>query len=334
MKTEFNFFPYVNQHFRDLPEDDLDYGFPLKEGESARPEVEALVAFLRNLPRVDVFVHLRGTVVGGGAQFLVWPSHDNAWPPLFSRLESLCAQYDVPLGDFNLFGQRGYERLRKGFQTLPTTEDMREFFRQGDPDYAEAFRLSFWEYLQRHHGLKYALTVEIPLVIEEGLNDMGPSGRYRVSLEEERARHYLRAGEDLEQALERVPTPGKEEQKAAQWVDYYRRGAHFHRTYGRALWEDRDRFESLQATRRDVQEVELQGDLLRFLPLAAPLHVLRLLQQPNARGLQAEYIEALKRLFFDFRQGYRWFHVPLQRHIQLHMATLLTVLPLLEAIEE
>lgn len=320
MRTDFDLFACLTQRFRDLPEEEIDHGFPEVAKEKVRPEVQAILGFLKRWPRIALFVHLRGALFGGGVQFLLEPLREEVWRSTLRVLTETCRRLQIPLNDFNLLGQRGYQRWRRGFQSLPSTEALRSFFRLGDSEYAEALRLSFFDYLRRQHGTERALVVEIPFLMMEGLHDMTPVGGERVPLEEERARAFLEAAENLEGMVERLESLAGSSQEGLLGLDYAHRLARFHRMYGRALQADKGRFEGFQATRRDVLEVQIQRELLRFLPGATALQLLRAL---NQRSLQGEYLEGLKRLYHSFQRRFRWNPLPLQHHLRLHLATAL-----------
>jgi len=167
---------YLQSVQRELPGDDVEFGFPLtplaalpgRVGTSAaagpRPENVAVAAFLARHGPYHVHASLHGMAIAEGAWFLIEASARERSQKLRDQLTQFCQGLQVPLHDWNREGEKGFHRIAPGFCTTPTSTAMREhFLAQGDAATADRFRPSSMEFVRSLGGSPLCLVSEIPL---------------------------------------------------------------------------------------------------------------------------------------------------------------------------
>ncbi len=170
--------PYLKGSVRELPGDDIEFGFPRDHADAgARPENRAVFDWWRTFERpLDLHVSLHGTGFGAGPWFLI----DEAWQNRCAELKSRCLQRVSELGylphDVERNGEKGFKRLERGFCTRPDSRSMREYFqRLGDPGTAALFRPSSMETARSLGGDPLTLVSEMPHFITPGVGEtLGP----------------------------------------------------------------------------------------------------------------------------------------------------------------
>lgn len=152
---------YLRHVVRELPGDDIEFGFPrdatyeeIGEGirdDEARPENRAVADFLRAGVRdhgpYSLHASFHGMAFAAGPWFLI----DRAWIPHTHRMrDELRAQeghwtfHDIDRG-----GDKGFERIDRGFTTRPDSVAMRRhFLDDGDEAMASLFRPSSMEFVR------------------------------------------------------------------------------------------------------------------------------------------------------------------------------------------
>ena len=143
----YDFADYLRHRVRELPGDDIEFGFPHGEDYLAsRPENRAAWDFWRAHAPFDLHVSMHGMSVAAGPYFLVerswWPRFGEAAGALTREVEA--AGY--ALHDVERHGEKGFHRLARGFCSRPDSGAMRRHFLDlGDPGTAARFRPSSME---------------------------------------------------------------------------------------------------------------------------------------------------------------------------------------------
>jgi hypothetical protein len=165
---------YFRHRIRELPGDDLEFGFPRGEGdEGARPEARGIAAWWREA-RGPFALHasLHGMATAGGPWFLI----DRDWIDRTATLRRACARETERLGyrlhDVERRGEKGFTRIERGFCTRPDSRAMTAHFRViGDEETAALFRPSSMEYVRSLGGDTLTLVSEMPLFVTPGVGE-------------------------------------------------------------------------------------------------------------------------------------------------------------------
>jgi len=208
---------YLAHREREPPGDDVEFGFPRDErDDEARPENRAVAAFLRQRTRatgaLDLHLSLHGMAFAAGPWFLL----DRAWIDRTVDLRRELARRVRNLGyvphDVERHGEKGFDRIERGFCTRPDAESMRRYFlERGDPETAAKFRPSSME-LARELGADPLTAVsEMPLFVVEGAGEtLEPSDPVMTRLRDEALPRLASAARDpdaLRRALDASPVP-------------------------------------------------------------------------------------------------------------------------------
>lgn len=157
------FAAYVEQAARELPGDDVEFGFG---GPDPRPECRAAMTFLEAGAPYTAHFSLHGMAYAEGAWFLLCREWAQRGQPLMDRLTGFCARLGFPLHDIDRKGEKGFSRLGPGFSTTPTAPAMRAYFqRQNDAETAAKFQPSSMEYVSSLGGNPLCMVSEAPLFL-------------------------------------------------------------------------------------------------------------------------------------------------------------------------
>ena len=173
----YDFVAYLRHRVRELPGDDIEFGFPHGEDDrAARPENRAAWDFWRAHAPFDLHVSMHGMSVAAGPYFLVERSW---WPRLTEMVATLTREVEdasYTLHDVERQGEKGFRRLARGFCSRPDSGAMRRHFVDlGDPDTAARFRPSSMEAVRALGGDPLTLVTEMPLFITPGVGaELGP----------------------------------------------------------------------------------------------------------------------------------------------------------------
>ncbi|MGD8868011.1 MAG: M14 family zinc carboxypeptidase [Gemmatimonadales bacterium] len=159
---------YLLHAVRELPGDDIEFGFPLDlDDADARPENRAVYSWWRSAAGpFHLHVSLHGMAFGAGPWFLI----EEAWKDRVTRLKRRCLQRVAELGyvphDVDRRGEKGFSRLDRGFCTRPDSRYMRaHFLGLGDVQTAGKFRPSSMETIRGFGDDPLTLVSEMPLFI-------------------------------------------------------------------------------------------------------------------------------------------------------------------------
>ncbi|HEX2645539.1 MAG TPA: M14 family zinc carboxypeptidase [Thermoanaerobaculia bacterium] len=178
----FDLYLYVRHVVRELPGDDMEFGFPRGvDDREARPENRAVAAFMAG----GAPFHLHGTFHGIGFTPGPWFLIDPAWigrtAGFREALRSRVHQMGYRLFDVDRGGEKGFSRVDEGFSTRPNSIAMRDYFlERGDPETAAKFRPSSMEYARSLGGDPFTLVSEMPLFLRppEGLESGARDDRH------------------------------------------------------------------------------------------------------------------------------------------------------------
>ncbi|MDE2751151.1 MAG: M14 family zinc carboxypeptidase [Gemmatimonadota bacterium] len=206
----YGFGAYLRHRVRELPGDDIEFGFPRRESDrGARPENRAAWEFWRAGAPYDLHVSMHGMGVAAGPYFLVerswWPRFGDAAASLAHEVET--AGYT--LHDVERHGEKGFHRLARGFCSRPDSRSMkRHFVALDDPATAARFRPSSMEAVRKlSGGDTLTLVTEMPLFITPGVGEeLGPPDpvltRWRERIAGWDARFRRASGEEDEARVE------------------------------------------------------------------------------------------------------------------------------------
>ena len=188
---EYRLSEYLPGRMRELPGDDIEFGFPRDWGDEVRPEPSAVARWwATSLRPFDLHITLHGMSFAAGPWFLIEPAWVDRCAGLMDRCSARTAELGYTLHDVERRGEKGFNRIRPGFATRPDSRAMREYFVQrGDQDTAARFRPSSMEHVRRAGGDPLTLVSEMPLFVLPGVGEeLGPPDprleAWRTDLEE------------------------------------------------------------------------------------------------------------------------------------------------------
>jgi len=203
---------YLAHRVRELPGDDLEFGFPgAPEGEDGiRPEAAAVAAFLAADGPVDVHGSLHGLGFGEGPWFLVEPAWEDRVGPYHRACLRAAEHEGLAPHDVDRHGEKGFRRLGVGLCTRPDSRAMREhFLERGDAATAARFRPSSMEFARSLGGDPFTFVTEVPLFLRSGATDsVGAERLGRWTRDLERARRQGRWDEAAAQVLAEARSGG------------------------------------------------------------------------------------------------------------------------------
>ncbi len=175
--VEYDLVSYLRSVVRELPGDDVEFGFPRDASDTdARPENRAIAAWWRGGAPFHLHASLHGMAFAAGPWFLV----EAKWRGRLNAFQATCSAETAVLGyelhDVERHGEKGFHRIAKGFCTRPDSRSMREHFLQlGDEETAALFRPSSMETMRALGGDPLTLVSEMPLFITPGVGvELGP----------------------------------------------------------------------------------------------------------------------------------------------------------------
>ena len=166
-KGTFELAPYLSQVIRELPGDDVEFGFPRHPDDSAaRPENRAIANFLRAHGSFVLHGSFHGMAFAAGPWFLMEKSWAGRTAAMRVNLRREVAALGYVCHDVDRRGDKGFERIDEGFTTRPDSQAMVAHFRnQGDEAMAALFRPSSMEFVRSLGGDPLTLVSELPLFL-------------------------------------------------------------------------------------------------------------------------------------------------------------------------
>ena len=121
---------YLTHHKRELPGDDMEFGFPRNEDDiDARPENSSIAKWWQKADQsFKLHVSLHGMAFAAGPWFLIEPT----WASRCELIKTVCRKAVDEMGyrlhDVDRQGEKGFYRLEEGFCTRPDSEAMAQHF--------------------------------------------------------------------------------------------------------------------------------------------------------------------------------------------------------------
>jgi hypothetical protein len=161
---------YLRHVVRELPGDDVEFGFPESgEDAGARPENRAVADFLRPGAPFALHASFHGMAFAAGPWFLLergWAERTRA---LRERLRRRVRELGYRLHDIDRGGDKGFYRIDEGFTSRPDSKAMAAHFEAlGDAATARLFRPSSMEFVRSLGGDPLTLVSEMPLFLVPG----------------------------------------------------------------------------------------------------------------------------------------------------------------------
>lgn len=152
---------------RELPGDDVEFGYPDGSGRPVRPEnaevADALAAHAAHRGPFSFHASLHSMGFAEGAWFLIDRHWTDRTAILQANLAAVANRAGFTLHDIDRRGDKGFTRIARGFCTTPRSDAMRQHFLDaGDPAMADRFRLNSMEYVRSLGGDPLAMVTEIP----------------------------------------------------------------------------------------------------------------------------------------------------------------------------
>lgn len=219
---------YLGRAVRELPGDDIEFGYPRRlDDEGCRPENRTAWYWWRSAGGpFDLHASLHGMAFAAGPWHLLEGTWRDRCPHLMTACRAAAESLGYVLHDVERQGEKGFERISRGFCTRPDSRRMRAHFEAlGDAETASCFRPSSMETIRSLGGDPLTLVSEMPLFLTPGVGErIGPpdpaAEAWRERIEDWRAR--LAAGADAARISEEARAAGIvampiRDQMALQW---------------------------------------------------------------------------------------------------------------------
>lgn len=158
---------YLQNVVREPPGEDLEFGFPRSaEDLGARPEARAIAAFLGEGGPFDLHASFHGMGFAAGPWFLIERAWIDRTAAMRESLRALVASRGYTVHDIDRRGEKGFERIDRGFTTRPDSRAMKAHFEAlGDEAMAALFRPSSMEHVRSLGGDAFTMVSEMPLFL-------------------------------------------------------------------------------------------------------------------------------------------------------------------------
>lgn len=158
---------YFNRVVRELPGDDVEFGFPRgADDREARPENRAIAAFLATGAPYALHASFHGMGFAAGPSFLMEAGWAGRTAAMRDNLRRKVAEMGYQLHDVDRGGDKGFHRIDEGFTTRPDSKAMVAHFEAlGDEATAALFRPSSMEYVRSLGGDPLTIVSEMPLFL-------------------------------------------------------------------------------------------------------------------------------------------------------------------------
>lgn len=173
---------YVQLVVRELPGDDVEFGFPRDPFDhDARPENRAVARFVGDHGPFDLHASFHGMGFAPGPWFLIEPAWIERTSELRELLRQQVAAMGYPLFDVDRRGEKGFHRIDAGFCTRPDSRAMAaHFMARNEPETAAWFRPSSMEHIRGLGGDPLTLVSEMPLFLTPEAADHKASFGFRA----------------------------------------------------------------------------------------------------------------------------------------------------------
>lgn len=176
-----DFKSYLSHVKRELPGDDVEFGYPGDGKTALRAENQAVTEYLGLYPGADVHFSLHSMAFAGGAWFLLGGQSLTETSLIRERLQVNIEESGFRLHDIDRRGDKGFRRIGPGFCTTPDSRAMeRHFIEAGDHDMATRFRLSSMEWTLNRNPKAFIMVTELPMFGLDGGFQEQPDNGYRA----------------------------------------------------------------------------------------------------------------------------------------------------------
>jgi zinc carboxypeptidase len=184
----YDLFLYLRHVIRELPGDDMEFGFPRGPDDSgARQENRAVAAFLAGGAPFHLHASFHGMGFASGPWFLIEPAWIDRTAPLRDTLRKRVRAMNYEPFNVDRGGEKGFHHIDEGFTTRPDSRSMIAWFEErGDFAAAAKFRPSSMEYVRSLGGDPFTLVSEMPLFLrplEEGETGRPDDPHFRAFLD-------------------------------------------------------------------------------------------------------------------------------------------------------
>lgn len=159
---------YLQYAARELPGDDMEYGFPI-EGKAGplRPENAFIYELWQKAgPPFHLHASLHSMAFSFGPWFLIDPDWADRSGIIREQCREKARELGYPLNDIDRRGEKGFHRISEGFCTCPNAEAMKAYFlERDDPKTAALFHPSSMESIRSLGGDCLTLVSEMPFFI-------------------------------------------------------------------------------------------------------------------------------------------------------------------------
>jgi hypothetical protein len=169
-KQSFSYKEFLKHKFRNsMAGEDCEHGIPVREDQQIRPELKFFKDNIdKHKGKIDFYITLHATPRLGGSLFILSAKGENR--QRISALTQVCADSGLPVWDFDLFGERGMERIAPGFLTAPPMAKMAEKYKD-NPEILKKIKMPTYEYVEQYCGAPFCLISELPLIVDPNLLD-------------------------------------------------------------------------------------------------------------------------------------------------------------------
>jgi hypothetical protein len=179
---------YRKHVVRELPGDDMEFGFPRGADDTgARPENRAVAAFLAEGAPFHLHASFHGMAFATGPWFLIEEAWIDRTAPLREAMRRTVRAMGYQPFDVDRGGEKGFHRIDEGFTTRPDSRSMIRWFEsRNDPGMAAKFRPSSMEFVRSLGGDPFTMVSEMPLFLrplEEGETGRPDDPRFRAFLD-------------------------------------------------------------------------------------------------------------------------------------------------------
>ena len=192
---------YVRYVVRELPGEDIEFGFPRTSTDTqARPENRAVASFLAAAGTLHLHGSFHGMGFAPGPWFLIEPGWIDRTTEMRHALRQQVRTMGYPLFDVDRRGDKGFRRIDEGFSTRPDSRAMRDhFLALGNEEEAAKFRPSSMELARRLGGDPLTLVSEMPLFLlpEPSSTSTGPQFRVGTDGRRQLLEQLLRLATEL-----------------------------------------------------------------------------------------------------------------------------------------
>jgi len=152
---------------RELPGDDVEFGFQSDSVAALRPENEAIYKFWQQSnQKFSLHVSLHGMQVSYGPWFLIDKDFIHEVSDIIEYCQSDVNQLGYQMHDVDRKGEKGFFRFEPGFGSRPDSGAMRQYFLdRGDKEMASRFHASSMESIRSFNNSCLTLVTEMPLFI-------------------------------------------------------------------------------------------------------------------------------------------------------------------------